>query len=145
MKCWATRSDHGFQVLLSKVTANQGKASGVPSLDRKVTLVLKGVAPRSQFRVRHARVDGSHSNVHRAWQALGKPAWPDAGQLEVLRRRDGLDNLEPDRDVSATERGTIELVFDLPMPALSLVELTPAQAGPAALRMSSGSAAVDAT
>jgi xylan 1,4-beta-xylosidase len=123
VKCWATRSDRGFQVLLSNVTPNQGARSGDPTLDRKVKLAVEGLVPGSQFRVRHARVDRSHSNVHGAWENLGKPAWPNAGQLETLRRQDELGYLESDRDASAMDSGAIELEFALPMPALSLVEL----------------------
>ena len=40
---------------------------------------------------------------------------------------DRLEQLEPEREATTDDRGTLELAFDLPMPAISLVEVVPAR------------------
>jgi xylan 1,4-beta-xylosidase len=124
----ATASQDGIvRVLLANVTFQQNKAQGDTRLDRHVSLVLKGLPREQRFRLRHYRVDNLHSNVTAAWQALGKPDWPDAAQLDELHRRDALEMLEPDREISADSAGQITVDFNLPMPALSMIELMPSR------------------
>jgi xylan 1,4-beta-xylosidase len=53
----------------------------------------------------------------------GGADWPDDQQWAALREANQLEELEPARRVEA-EGGVVELVFDLPMPSVSLVELT---------------------
>jgi xylan 1,4-beta-xylosidase len=52
--------------------------------------------------------------------------WPTEEQWVLLREADRLDRLEPDRTVTADASGVVTVGCDLPMPAMSLVTLTPA-------------------
>jgi hypothetical protein len=74
--------------------------------------------------VRANRVDNDHSNIVRTWGILGKPEWPDADGWARLRAENRPEVLEAPR-VVAPDGGSIELAFDLPMPAMSLIELVP--------------------
>jgi xylan 1,4-beta-xylosidase len=79
------------------------------------------------YSVRHRRLDAEHSNLVRAWDEIGGGAdWPDEAQWDVLAERDVLEELEPMR-THAVESGMLRLSLDLPMPAISLVELEPAR------------------
>jgi xylan 1,4-beta-xylosidase len=61
-----------------------------------------------------------------AWERLGGHAdWPDGDQWDQLAAAAALEDLEPPRDLEVTG-GRIELRVELPMPAISLLELTPA-------------------
>lgn len=123
---WATRGDDGsVRVLLWNVTFDQIKARGSAALGRQVTLAVAGLPAGEKYTARHFRVDNGHSNVCTAWDATGKPDWPNATQLAELHRRDALETLEPEGQVSIGHTGAFQAEFDLPMPALSLVELVP--------------------
>ncbi|HSL34250.1 MAG TPA: hypothetical protein VK871_11410, partial [Candidatus Limnocylindrales bacterium] len=78
----------------------------------------------SSFELRHHRLDDDHSNIVRTWEIIGKPQWPDEDGWARLRAGNRLDALDPPRRVTA-DGGSIELEFDLPMPAMSLIELLP--------------------
>jgi xylan 1,4-beta-xylosidase len=105
-------------------TVDVSKAGGDPLLDRSIELVIERLqAPR--YRLHHRRLDELHSNVNRAWDGMsGGQPWPDEAGWRSLRTADRLDDLEPPTDV-AVEDGRLALSFDLPMPAVSLLELTP--------------------
>jgi xylan 1,4-beta-xylosidase len=123
---WATRGDDGTAtVLLWNVTFDQTKAGGSAALARQVTLRVVGLPAARKFLLRHFRVDNAHSNVYAAWQAMGRPDWPNAAQLAELHRRDELQTLEPERQVTTDATGVLQIDFELPMPALSLIELLP--------------------
>ena len=75
--------------------------------------------------VEHNRIDNDHSNVYGVWQSMGQPRWPDADEMAVLHRRDNLQKLVPLFSATADAQGKIRLDFDMPMPAVSFVRLTP--------------------
>jgi xylan 1,4-beta-xylosidase len=120
-----TSPSSAVQVLLANAVYQQTSISGDVRLERHVHLTISGLAPGRGFHLHHSRIDDSHSNVFAAWQALGKPDWPNPTQLAELHRRDTLDRAEPDRAVSADSAGQVTVDFNLPMPAVSLVELAP--------------------
>ncbi len=126
---WATRDDRGtVRILLANVTYDQTRAEsgseGAGLLRRHVALDVAGMAPGARYGFRHWRVDDTHSNVYAAWRSLGKPRWPDEAQLAQLQVRDALELLEPAREQAATPAGNVRCEFDLPMPALSLIEIS---------------------
>ncbi|HEY1175607.1 MAG TPA: hypothetical protein VGF17_05580, partial [Phytomonospora sp.] len=65
-----------------------------------------------------------HSNIAAVWDAMGGGDWPEETQWAQLRKADHLDRAEPDTDVPAVG-GTVSRTFTLPMPGVSLIELTP--------------------
>jgi len=125
---WATRSDDGsVRVLLSNVTMDQTQVDGNARLSRQISLTVAGLPPGKRFRLQHFRVDNSHSNVYKAWQEMGQPDWPSSSQLAELHRRDGLEMVEPPRDLEPDASGRCMTHFEMPMPSLSLLEIAPAK------------------
>ncbi len=126
VEAWASRDDDGrIAVAMWNGTLDQGKWGGDKRLDRDVTLRIDGLAP-GRHRVRHHRVDETHSNIRRAWEALGGGAWPDDDGWAALREADTLERLEPDRELTVDAAGRLQLEFSMPMPSLSLIEVLPA-------------------
>ncbi len=121
----------GLRVLVWNATIDHAKANGDPLLDRRLLLSLRGLAD-GPWTVRHYRVDEQHSNIAREWRAMANGRdWPDEATWAELRRRNLLEELEPMRTVE-TRAGAVDLAFDLPMPAVSLLDLTPPAGSPAA-------------
>lgn len=120
-----SRDDDGrIAVLAWNGTVDVTKAGGEPLLDRSATLRLDGL-DRDRYRLRHRRLDETRSNLVASWAEIGAGAdWPDESQWQRLAARNHLEELEPERVVEAAS-GSIELAFDLPMPSVSLIELTP--------------------
>jgi xylan 1,4-beta-xylosidase len=124
VEAWASRQGDGrVGIAVWNGTLDQSKTDGDPLLDRAVRLTIDGLAA-GRAEVRHWRVDADHSNVSQTWERLGGGDWPTEDQWRELRRMDRLEELEPVREVGL-DRGRLVLEFALPMPAVSLVELTP--------------------
>ena len=124
VEAWASGDPDGrVAIAVWNGTLDQSKADGDRALDRSVTLEITGLGPGT-YELRHHRVDARHSNIVRTWERLGRPDWPDDAGWTRLRAADRLEALEPPRQVRA-DGGRLELAFELPMPAMSLVELVP--------------------
>jgi xylan 1,4-beta-xylosidase len=120
----ATGDDEGRIAMLAwNTTIDSTKSAGDPLLDRHITIRLDGLKD-TLYRLRHRRLDRDHSNLAAAWERLGRPRWPTDDQWELLRRADQLQVFEGERLIQAGD-GSASLAFDLPMPAISLLELTP--------------------
>ncbi|TDD07334.1 GH39 family glycosyl hydrolase [Nonomuraea diastatica] len=88
--------------------------------ERTIELTVDGLdGPHT---VTHHRIDHDHSNVEAVWRSMGGGAWPADEQWDRLRAANTLDEAAPPRTV---EGGTVTLTSDLPMPGVSLIELTP--------------------
>jgi xylan 1,4-beta-xylosidase len=106
-------------------TVDVTKAGGDPLLHRSASLRLRGL-PADGYRLRHRRLDEEHSNLVASWAQIGDGAdWPNAGQWDELAARDSLQELGPPREVRPSG-GRLELELELPMPSISLLELSPA-------------------
>jgi xylan 1,4-beta-xylosidase len=120
VEAWATKDPDGrIAIALWNGTIDQSKGDGDALLDRSVRLTVDGLEP-GEVRIRHRRVDASHSNIAAQWTGGD---WPDANSWSRLRAADRLDELEPERQISVGREGSLSLDFDLPMPSVSLVEL----------------------
>jgi xylan 1,4-beta-xylosidase len=125
VQCLATRhADGRIGVLVWNGTLDQSKVAGSAPLDRHVRLKLTGLEAAG-YGVGHLRIDEDHSNIRGVWRELGDGAdWPaDDAQWAALRTANTLDAL-PAADV-APEGGAATIEFDLPMPGVSYLELTP--------------------
>ena len=120
-----SRDDEGRVAILAwNGTVDVTKAGGEPLLDRSATMRLEGL-DRDRYRLRHRRLDETHSNLVASWGEIGAGAdWPDEPQWQRLAAKTHLEELEPERVVDAAS-GSFDLAFDLPMPSVSLIELTP--------------------
>jgi xylan 1,4-beta-xylosidase len=127
----ATDASGGVTVLTWNLTLDQTKASGAPELSRRVRVELTGLAPSTAYALRHERVDDDHSDIAAVWGRLRDDgqAWPTESQWAALREADRLDVLAPDEDLTSDADGTLVVEYDLPMPAMSLLTLTPSPAG----------------
>ncbi len=124
VEAWASSDPDGrVAIALWNGTLDQSKAAGDAALDRSVNVTVTGLGSAS-YELLHHRVDVHHSNILQAWDRLGRPDWPDDAEWTRLHAADRLEALEPPRQVRA-EHGRFELEFQLPMPAISLVELAP--------------------
>lgn len=132
VEAWASRDGerepgHGeggdrVAVAIWNGTLDQTKTDGEAALGRHVTLEVTGLAP-GQYRVEHHRVDHEHSNIGRIWEALGGGDWPTPDDWGRLRAADRLEAIRPEERVMVGSDGKARLAFDLPMPAISFVEL----------------------
>jgi xylan 1,4-beta-xylosidase len=125
VEAWASRHWEGrVSIAIWNGTLDQSKTDGDSALDRVVRLSISGL-PRGRVAVRHFRVDASHSNVAATWAELGGSDWPDSAGWRALREADRLAELEPERVTKVAADGRLALDIELPMPAISLVELVP--------------------
>jgi xylan 1,4-beta-xylosidase len=125
VEAWPTRDAGGrVAVAVWNGVLDQSKADGCAALDRRVRLRVGGLGA-GPYELRHYRLDRAHSNIAAVWERMSHGAdWPDDAGWRALREADRLESLEPARAVSPVG-GTIETTFDLPMPAVSLIELVP--------------------
>ncbi|MEW1956897.1 glycoside hydrolase [Kineococcus sp. NPDC059986] len=80
--------------------------------------------PDGTYSLHHQRIDATHSNAHTVWTELGSPQDPTPGQLAAVKARQGLEDLEPVRNVTVSG-GTFATTVDLPLPSVSLLVLEP--------------------
>ncbi|MEN3360979.1 MAG: xylan 1,4-beta-xylosidase [Mycobacteriales bacterium] len=124
VEAWAGAGAGGRVALaLWNGTLDQSKVDGSELLDRAVTVQLTGLTAVA-YRLRHYRVDATHSNLAARWASLGSGDWPDEAGWAALRAADRLDELAAPQRV-VPRGGTVEIGFDLPMPSVSLLELVP--------------------
>ena len=122
----ATRDVDGrLAILVWNGTVDVAKFGGDPLLDRHVDISVVDL-PAAGYRIRHRRLDEQHSNVNHTWAqpSSGARAWPDEAGWRSLREADRLVDLEPPKHTHPADR-TLRVAFELPMPGLSLIELTP--------------------
>ncbi|MEU8246767.1 hypothetical protein [Nonomuraea sp. NPDC048916] len=123
VEVWAARHGDGrVGVLVWNGTLDQSRAAGAPELARSVTLAIGGLD--GDHTLTHHRLDHDHSDIEAVWRSMGGGDWPAGRQWDELHAANTLDELTPPARVTA-EGGTVTLEFDLPMPAVSFVELTP--------------------
>jgi len=117
----ATRDDAGgVTVAVWRHADDQYRADDTAAC---VDVVVHGLVD-GPYLVRHLRIDAEHSNAHAVWRSLGAPDYPDAEQFEALRARQGLEELALARRVAAASGG-LDIVIDLPLPAVSLLIIQP--------------------
>lgn len=123
VEVWAARHPDGrVGALVWNGTLNQSQANGARELSRQISLSLSGLS--GSYELTHHRIDEDHSNMRAVWRSMGDGEWPQGDQWDKLRAADILDELVPPSAVYASGEVTIE--FELPMPGVSFVELTPA-------------------
>lgn len=89
-----------------------------------VALTVRGLAPGG-YRLTHHRIDATHSNSHTVWQELGAPQVPGPEQLAAIHAREGFEELTAAIEVEVPADGRLALTVELPLPAVSLLELEP--------------------
>jgi xylan 1,4-beta-xylosidase len=121
VQAWATRHDDGtVDVLVWNGTVNVALRAGDPRLDRSVKLTVTGLCG-SAYLASLARVDERHSNIVAYFPP--EVSWPDKALWARLRTADQLfeDRLPDVRP----EHGAARFAFDLPMPGVARIRLSP--------------------
>lgn len=122
VEAWAARrADGTVGVLIWNLGLYQDTAGGSATLEREIELRIEGLAPAT-YRVRHIRVDRTHSNIQRVWERLGGGDWPTGEQWDRLRAANVLEELPEHQIVLVGGVGVVS--FRLPMPGVSYLELT---------------------
>ncbi|CAN5746262.1 hypothetical protein BH24ACT5_BH24ACT5_00650 [soil metagenome] len=117
--------DGVITVVVWNGTVDVSKAEGdQPMLHRQVELTVADLAAPG-YRVRHRRLDERHSNINATWTRIGagRP-WPDEMAWQTLAAEDHLADLDPVTE-KRPEAGYLTLQFELPMPGVSLIQLSP--------------------
>jgi xylan 1,4-beta-xylosidase len=121
VEAWAARRPDGtVGILIWNLGLYQDAASGEPLLTRSIDLRVSGLP--GACRVRHYRVDRTHSNIQRVWERLGGGDWPSTSDWKALHAANTLDEFTPGTVCMGT---TMAVTFPLPMPGVSYLELTP--------------------
>ncbi|MGQ5261153.1 GH39 family glycosyl hydrolase [Micromonospora sp. ZYX-F-536] len=92
-------------------------------LHRSVRLRVDGLS-HGAYELRHRRLDEHTSNLAATARRLRVDVWPTDEQWAALRAADHLADAVPPATVTP-DRGTVALPVALPMPSISLLELTP--------------------
>jgi xylan 1,4-beta-xylosidase len=118
VESWAGRDPDGRVALaVWNGTLDQSKIAGHAWLNRTVRLRFTGLS--GTYLLRHHRVDEHHSNI--AARFSRDTPWPAEQQWAELQAGDELERIGPDLEVD----DDVEMVFTLPMPSISLIELIP--------------------
>ncbi len=113
----ATKSAHEISALIWNYHDDDLPGPSVP-----VHLTIAG-AGADRVRVEHFRIDHDHSNAYTVWQSLGSPQKPTSEQYQQIESAGQLQLLTSPEWLSA-KQGAVDLHFDLPRQALSLVRVT---------------------
>lgn len=93
----------------------------VPGPAAIVSLHLAGLkADSAPLRVRHYRVDETHSNAYGTWRRMGSPVAPDKRQYEELLESSALGTIQNAPASIDVSGGAAELRFELPRQGVSL-------------------------
>jgi len=97
----------------------------VDESESEVEVTLRGLVREAvSARVTHHRIDAQHSNSHTAWRGLGALQDPSEEQLRAIEERQGLEMCGPER-MERIDGGVLTLTVRLPLPAVSLLQITP--------------------
>ncbi|MDE3194833.1 MAG: beta-xylosidase, partial [Acidobacteriota bacterium] len=112
----AAKSDRKLTVLVWNYQDNDVNGPAAP-----VTLKASGLPAR--VLIREYRIDADRSNAYTAWKKQGSPQKPTAEQYAALEAAGQLQLIGSPHWI-ATQSGTADVKLDLPLQALSLLELT---------------------
>jgi xylan 1,4-beta-xylosidase len=95
----------------------------LPGPDADVRIVLQGLPLESgDLRVRHFRIDETHSNAYSVWRQMGSPQHPSPDQYARLKASGRLAQLSEPAAVQV-ERHAATLSLNLPRQAVSLLQV----------------------
>jgi xylan 1,4-beta-xylosidase len=70
----------------------------------------------------HYRIDDTHSNAYTVWKTMGSPQNPTPAQFAELKAKDGLQQLEPPRELDVRD-GAVTVGTEMPSHSISLLKL----------------------
>ena len=90
---------------------------------RLIGLSFKALPYGGKYKLVHYRIDSRHSSSYGMWNSLGRPETPTAEQVRKIREAEGLEMLEPVRDIDL--KADMYLEVEMPMHSVSLLMLLP--------------------
>ena len=118
VQAWATRTDHGFAVLLWNGTLNQDQAGGAALLHRDVSVRLAG-GPAERYTLRRTTLAAGQGDLVTAAGHLGITEWPTDEEWERLA---ALAAPPVTSETVTTTAGVIHLNVRLPQPSAVLLQ-----------------------
>ena len=95
----------------------------LPGADAEINLQLNGISFSGAAKLKHYRIDASHSNSYEAWKKLGSPVPLSEKDFSTLEKAGQLAELEAEKNISVSS-GTAEIKFTLPRQGVSLLVIT---------------------
>jgi xylan 1,4-beta-xylosidase len=94
-----------------------------PGVAKTASVAVRGL-PKGVSRVKliHYRIDDAHSNAYTVWKAMGSPQNPTPAQFAELKAKDGLQQLEPPREMDVRD-GAVTISTEMPSHSISLLQL----------------------
>ncbi|RLC38312.1 MAG: hypothetical protein DRH33_04685 [Candidatus Nealsonbacteria bacterium] len=93
--------------------------------ERNIKVILDHLPWEGNVRIKHYRIDETHSNAHTVWKTLGSPDYPTIEELAIIKKKEGLEKYQPDRMMPVEER-SLSIYTKMPMHSVSLFILEPA-------------------
>lgn len=75
---------------------------------------------KEKAKLTHYRLDADHSNAYREWLRQDAPDYPSRAQKEAIKRREGLELLEPETKVKLLD-GKFKKTITLPVHGISML------------------------
>jgi xylan 1,4-beta-xylosidase len=94
----------------------------VPGPNADVTLTIPGLRGSGEAKLRHYRIDDSHSNAYTLWQSMGSPQKPTEAQYKELEQAGQLAELKGGSS-TPIQNGSATVTFALPRQGVSLLLL----------------------
>lgn len=93
------------------------------AVEKPVSVTVIGIpAGVSRVLVENYRIDKTHSNAYKAWQAMGSPQQPTTEEYEKLRSEEGLQLLTSPKWVDVSN-GKVKVQTEMPPESVSLLTL----------------------
>jgi xylan 1,4-beta-xylosidase len=121
----ATYNHDKVSILLYNSLYDRDKENGDSKFDRIINFSVNNI-PWPRVSLKHYRIDEKRSNAFSAWKDMGAPQNCNEEQLEYLREKMDLETIEV-LDSVDTIRGKLKSCFEMPMPSVSLIEITPTE------------------
>lgn len=121
----ATYNNEKISIILYNCIYDIRRSNGDAGYDRIINLNVKNI-PWPKVKVEHYRIDDLRSNSYTAWKRLGCPKDCTDVQMDYLKDRMDLELLEGIHEAD-TITGTYRLQFELPMPSVSMIVITPVE------------------
>jgi xylan 1,4-beta-xylosidase len=122
LDCWATRSDAGYQILLSNYLP-PGLGETLPA-QQELAIQITGLPPNCAWQLTSRQIDAEHANPLAAWESLGSPDAPTPAQMETLRVAAELRPSAP-RQLQADSHGVLSLTATMLPASVVFYELLP--------------------
>lgn len=117
-------SRHGDGTVAVLVWRHTDDQYQTDEVETAVSVAVHGLGDSSSYQLSHYRIDHDHSNSYTVWKSLNSPQDPTEDQLATIKSRQGLEEFEPAKTMTASN-GALSVDVSLPLPSASLLIFTP--------------------